>query len=175
MSRFNPEVAYTKIRLRIPSGYEPVERLTDTCEFESRRGHVKICSVCDENKSLNEYSTRSSRCKPCHRDYTRNHYRNNKQYYVDKAAARDKVVRKLNQQNLIDFLKDHPCVDCGNNDLEVLEFDHVDPSEKLYNVSIMLSFPWKTIQSEIDKCLVRCSNCHTKKTRRQFGWWMRDT
>lgn len=75
---------------------------------------------------------------------------------------------------LLEFLVRNPCIDCGNDDLEVLEFDHLDPSEKKYNVSEMLAFPWRTIQAEIDKCVVLCSNCHTRKTRRQFGWWLRE-
>jgi hypothetical protein len=28
------------------------------------------------------------------------------------------------------------------------------------------------IKEEIEKCDVRCANCHTRRTAHQFGWWV---
>lgn len=135
---------------------------------------MKNCSVCQEDKALDEFYARSARCKKCHNEYTRQHYRDNKQSYVDKAARRNIGIIEENRRKLIEYLSLHPCVDCPTTDVEVLEFDHVDPSTKTYNVSNMLKHSWKRIEAEIEKCVVRCSNCHTKRTRRQFGWWTVD-
>jgi hypothetical protein len=55
----------------------------------------------------------------------------------------------------------------------VLEFDHVR-GDKLNSVSVLaysLGASLKRIQTEIDKCEVRCANCHRRKTARQFGWF----
>lgn len=57
------------------------------------------------------------------------------------------------------------CVDCLTKDLEVLEFDHIDPSKKLYRVADAPSF--KTMIEEAAKCELRCRNCHQKRTTDQ--------
>lgn len=68
-------------------------------------------------------------------------------------------------------MKSNPCVDCGENDILVLEFDHVR-GEKKFNIStrIATSTRWETIKSEIDKCEVRCANCHRRKTAKTLNW-----
>jgi hypothetical protein len=62
------------------------------------------------------------------------------------------------------YLRSHPCVDCGNADTDVLQFDHVR-GEKITEVSD-IAYRTGTIRSlleEIAKCEVRCANCHTKR------------
>jgi hypothetical protein len=68
-------------------------------------------------------------------------------------------------------LSSHPCVDCGEADATVLEFDHRDPRTKRANVSSLLqsAHAWATVQREIDKCDVRCANCHRRRTAESRG------
>lgn len=49
----------------------------------------------------------------------------------------------------------------------LLEFDHIDPTTKLYNVCDMANYAWRVIQKEIDKCRVVCKVCHCKHTGNQ--------
>ncbi len=53
----------------------------------------------------------------------------------------------------------------------MLDFDHV--REKVIEVSILVGngTSWKRIEEEIAKCVVRCANCHRKKTAVDLGWY----
>ena len=139
---------------------------------------MKICRDCSVEKELSEFDFRKDRnvysntCKDCRREKLRQHYKDNKTYYVDKARRRSLVVIAKNRQLVIDYLKINPCIDCGNDDVEVLQFDHRNPADKIDNVNAMISHPTSRLLKEINKCDVRCANCHTKKTRRQFGQWL---
>ena len=70
-----------------------------------------------------------------------------------------------NRKYVDDYLKEHPCIDCGNSDIRVLEFDHVR-GDKLGHISHAVKCAWKLtkLKEEIDKCEVRCCNCHRIKT-----------
>lgn len=72
---------------------------------------------------------------------------------------------------LLLYLDEHPCVDCGESDPIVLDFDHIRGT-KTASVSYLLgsSMSWDRVQKEIDKCVVRCANCHRKKTAKERGW-----
>jgi hypothetical protein len=67
---------------------------------------------------------------------------------------------------LKEYLRSHPCVDCGEADVRVLEFDHRDPATKLANVSRMASDGCgpARLAKEVAKCDVRCCNCHRRRT-----------
>lgn len=114
-------------------------------------------------------------CKKCYLEYGRRHYDNNKQYYVAKAKKRNDALWKQTREMVWNYLMEHPCVDCGNSDPRVLEFDHVR-GEKLSNVSDLrrLRFSWPKILAEIEKCEVRCANCHRIKTFNQLNWFTSD-
>jgi hypothetical protein len=72
---------------------------------------------------------------------------------------------------LYEYLSDKKCIDCGEDDPIVLEFDHQDPKTKIKNVASMLSghYSWSSVLSEIMKCKVRCANCHRRKTYIESG------
>ena len=74
-------------------------------------------------------------------------------------------------QYVRDFLACSTCSDCPENDPIVLEFDHVRGT-KLQNITDMIgSNSIESIQEEIDKCEVRCANCHKRKTAKQLGFY----
>ena len=87
----------------------------------------------------------------------------------EKARLRTKNYRKESQEKICEYLFAHPCVDCGEKDIILLEFDHILQEEKEYNVCQMPTdgFRWSLIEKEIQKCEVRCLTCHRKKTVKQ--------
>lgn len=53
------------------------------------------------------------------------------------------------------------CVDCGYCGHPVaFDFDHKDSAQKEFKISGKYIFRWKELVKELDKCQVRCSNCH---------------
>jgi len=114
-----------------------------------------------------------SYCKACSREYVRDHYQRNVAYNIDKAHARNLLYREDVRTRLLAFFRAHPCVDCGIDDPIVLQFDHEDPSRKSATVADLFKrgFSWRTIQTEMAKCQIRCANDHLRRTARQFGWY----
>lgn len=133
------------------------------------------CCRCKEKlprESFGGKTKRADYCKNCLRDVSKEWSQRNqeKRREINNRAAAKRY--SLNRNNLIDYLKTHPCVDCDETDPIVLEFDHIDPSTKRSKIANVLgSWNWDTILSEIAKCEVRCANCHRRRTTKQFGWF----
>ena len=135
----------------------------------------RACPECGDSYPLSDFVSRNPRCRPCRSAYGKEHYRKNRDYYKAKARRRQKDVVNQNKQWLLDYLLDHPCVDCGEADPVVLEFDHRDASDKVAAVSTLArsGYSLSAVQREVAQCDVRCANCHRRRTHEQRGWWGR--
>ena len=133
------------------------------------------CTECGLHYPREDFIQRSSRCRLCRADYRRGHYLRNIDYYKAKARHRQKVVVALNKEWLLEYLLEHPCVDCGESDPIVLEFDHRDASTKVAAVSTLArgGYSLNAVKREVAECDVRCANCHRRRTHEQRGWWGR--
>lgn len=137
---------------------------------------MKQCSECGAIKPLDEFQKRArskdgrtNLCKPCKRAYDNDHYSKTpeRRNYI-RANSDARIL--ANRGFIIDYFLDHPCVDCGETDPVVLEFDH--RGDKLGNVSKMIiRNSLATLKAEVAKCDVRCANCHRRKTAKDFGYW----
>lgn len=115
---------------------------------------ARACKLCFDN-----YRKKHKKPRVMWRDsYGKTHYELNKQVYTQRVMDR----RAKNLQYTISYKKNHPCTDCGNKDFRVLDFDHKPGTEKVDCVSKLAraGYSIENIQKEIDKCNVRCSNCH---------------
>ena len=83
--------------------------------------------------------------------------------------------REKLRQYVYTYLKMNPCVDCGEDRIPTLQFDHIDPALKRFNITeaVRRRVGLATLQVEINKCEVRCANCHAIKTSRDQGWYVR--
>ncbi len=79
----------------------------------------------------------------------------------------DREVPHANPAHVREYLEAHPCVDCGEADPVVLDFDHVrDIKHAAISAMVRDRRSMKSIWAEIAKCEVRCANCHRRKTAR---------
>jgi hypothetical protein len=82
-----------------------------------------------------------------------------------------KNYRQRNKAKVVEYLLNHPC-ECGETDVRVLEFDHQRGKIKSISAMIAGHFSWMNIAAEIKKCVVRCANCHRRKTTGTPKWYI---
>jgi hypothetical protein len=82
-------------------------------------------------------------------------------------AERVRMKREKMRSFIREYKATHPCVDCGEADPIVLEFDHREPSEKSFSLSDARRLSLSKIAAEIAKCDVRCANCHRRRTHHE--------
>lgn len=133
---------------------------------------TKICSKCEIPQSIEKFTfkdkkngVRRAHCQDCQSRWFKHHYKSKKQYYISRNKVNNAAQRINTQKMIYDHLLTNPCVDCGETNPIVLDFDHVK-DKKSFNVStaVKRGLLWKKIMNEIAKCEVRCSNCHRMKT-----------
>lgn len=138
----------------------------------------KRCCMCRRAQPLGEFNRRRAspdglqrHCRACSARASREHYRRHAADHKQVVARNNGRYRARNRQLLLDYLREHPCVDCGITDPVVLDFDHVT-LDKLGDVSRMAARPVgvRRLLAELAKCEVRCVNCHRRRTARVFGW-----
>lgn len=84
-----------------------------------------------------------------------------------KAAVKSsRPARKKRLLEFINTLKEASgCVDCGTKDHRILDFDHVVGSKVISICKARCNGQTEdSILNEIEKCEVRCANCHRIKT-----------
>jgi hypothetical protein len=141
---------------------------------------MKKCNKCKQEKPLTEYyKSKQSKdghqnsCKICGAKSASNHYKNNKEKKKKRTLITNKKLKQRNYTFIARYLSLFgECVDCGNKDIRVLEFDHKEQSNKVEGVKKLAdnyaSIP--KIKNEIKKCEIRCCNCHRIRTQEQLGW-----
>lgn len=140
---------------------------------------MKKCSKCKIEKILSEFNKNRSKkdglqnaCKLCHCAEAAQHYKTHRTQHIALVKRRNKKICNELREFIFQYLQNHYCVDCGESDPIVLDFDHVRGT-KTTSISNMIrsAYSTETIEEEIKKCEVRCANCHRRQTAKQFGWF----
>ena len=144
-----------------------------------RSPRIKECPKCNVEKTAFEFPVHNAKsyscgryCLACQRLYSRAHYQKNKASHNPRRAQHTVEYRNRNRIFIAQILAKASCVDCGERDPIVLEFDHVR-GQKKYDIAFMTNagIAIRTLESELAKCVVRCANCHRRRTARLGGYW----
>lgn len=113
----------------------------------------KVCSKCKVEKDESEFYANKKNpdgldyyCKVCRKSCTKAHNEDHPSYYD-------------NAQEFVESLKT-VCCKCGEDRPWVIQFHHVDPTEKKFGISGCGSRSKSSIWKEASKCVCLCSNCH---------------
>ena len=139
---------------------------------------MKKCYTCKEMRALTGFNKNRARkdglssiCRECGKIQSRKYYSENTEKHKKETYKRKLLILERNRKFIYEYLADNSCIDCGESDPRVLEFDHM--RDKTHNISYMIQagHSIQNLQNEIKKCEVRCANCHRRKTSIDFGWY----
>ena len=136
---------------------------------------MKYCNRCGETKNESEFNIRNVEknflqyvCRECQRIQAKERYSSNR----TKVLEINRVSTQKSQSRaaifIREYLSDKTCIECGEEDMAVLTFDHVR-GEKKYNISNMISrgYNLETIKRELEKTEIVCFNCHMRRERKR--------
>jgi len=139
---------------------------------------MKLCSTCRRSLPTTDFNLRArspdglqSVCRECNAARARRYYAENVAKHRRAVAAQVAKTRAAHLQRIGAYLLEHPCVDCGEGDIRVLDFDHRADTEKAGEVMKLAkaAYSWGRVRDEIAKCDVRCRNCHAIVTYERMG------
>jgi len=145
-------------------------------KYIHKRSYCLSCSPRGENagydlrkratdeKYKTKYKTESSIiCKVCER-----HFPRKKKSNLVCSTCRSNYQRYKQKQKAKNLLG-NKCQKCGNCNLDVLTFHHVNPAEKSFDLaSTWAQVDWSIIEAEVKKCVLLCYNCHMKEHKKDL-------
>ncbi len=154
----------------------PSDMHGNICSMPIRSNATRRCGRCLQSKAVDEFAwhrkakgQRDNYCRPCRAAYKQEHYAAHRERYVANASRRKRALIAERTAYLIEFFRERPCVDCGEADPLVLEFDHV--GQKNFSISVGIrGHKWQSVLDEIERCEVVCANCHRRRTAIRAGF-----
>jgi len=108
-----------------------------------KRKKPHLCSKCGESEPKNFYGHQKSSCKLC--------------------SHKDSLKRFQDYRQEAVNYKGGKCSICEYDKyVGALNFHHLDPKAKDPNYSAMKNWSFERKKSELDKCILVCSNCHAE-------------
>jgi hypothetical protein len=137
---------------------------------------TKVCTKCGDEYDISHFSwsikgiKRHAKCLKCRSEERIDYYQRHKEEELAYKYKRQVSKREEARLYVFTYLTCHPCIDCQETDPLVLTFDHVRGIKKM-NISQMVNqgYSIEMLQQEINKCEVRCMNCHMKIEKKRRG------
>lgn len=145
----------------------PSEAQYETPELEVHR-RCKRCSKWQPLSSFNRYRDGHQWwCRECFRAYFKDR---GDRHRREVAIAKRRRIR-IARQFIRGHLESHPCADCGESDIDVLEFDHQGPKRGDVSALVLDGLSLDALEKEVSGCEVVCANCHRRRTAARLGSW----
>jgi hypothetical protein len=131
---------------------------------------TKTCGKCKRALPLDAFNRMGEGlqhwCRECFRVY----FRERGDVHRRQVAERQRRISEAARAVVVDHLSRHPCRHCGEPDVAVLEFDHVEG--KTQDVAFLIGHgaSAERLRDEIARCEVRCANCRRRVTAHRSGW-----
>lgn len=78
------------------------------------------------------------------------------------GTCRVRTARKNTKLKAIEHMGGK-CMKCGyNKSIRALQFHHLDPLQKDFQISGPGNIRWERVKEELKKCILVCSNCHAE-------------
>ena len=104
---------------------------------------IKTCPICKQAKPADQFWRKyHGRCKDCQREFI-------------KGKKRELKLAAIQY-------KGGKCSLCPESEPVCLEFHHIDPSTKEFEIATAGYLMSGRMKRELDKCVILCSNCHHK-------------
>lgn len=122
----------------------------------------KTCTKCKEEKSTSEFSFLKAKqiyswwCRSCSSSARLKAYHQNPKRQRDYENAKRKETR--------DYIKSQkfPCIVCHEAEPAVIDFHHLEPDGKDFDLGNGHKYSLERVKAEIEKCVTLCANCHRK-------------
>jgi Zn finger protein HypA/HybF involved in hydrogenase expression len=84
----------------------------------------------------------------------------------DEVKAEWALAKRNKNAKTRAFIKEYKnscsCKKCSESRNYVLDFHHLDPLQKDFNLGDAVKYSLKKIENELEKCIVLCRNCHSE-------------
>jgi hypothetical protein len=125
------------------------------------------CSACQQEKDEETFVKNRLLCKDCNCSKVRAHYQKNALYRISSKERAEK--RKQRKSKVINEFKTiYGCYFCAESDPCCLQFHHIDPHTKKFEIHGGSNRNMDNYKTEILKCEILCSNCHIKVHRNKL-------
>ena len=104
-------------------------------------------------------------CRDCFSAY----FRERGARHREQSAAARRRRREAARAFIREHLAEHPCADCGEEDLLVLEFDHHRGEKDQEIARLLAGARLERLRREVERCEVVCVNCHRRRTATRAG------
>ena len=140
---------------------------------------MKKCDHCKEPKEDSEFNwkfkslgIRHNTCRECMSIHQKKYFSGPAHdRHLEQVKERKEIARQVAREYAYNYLLTHPCQECGESDVRVLEFHHVGDKDMAVAYMVSSGYSVERIQAEIDKCTILCANCHRKLTVEERGWF----